>query len=127
MKKHITKNVYDHTVHTYVKDSTSQTVPDQTLTMRQLLDRYSRGIPIGNAKTPIYDGEDVNPVDVEHMDLADREDYFNSIKTELNELQSKAADREAKKRKAKADAELANRLSEELAKRENADKEAAKH
>ena len=39
----------------------SETVPDQSLTMRQILDRYARGLPL-DVKTPIWEEDDeLNP------------------------------------------------------------------
>ena len=85
----------------------SETVPDQTLTIKEILDKYAKGIPISNAKVPVYD-EDENDVtpDLAHMDLVDRENYmeerYGHLKSELEAIQkaaaTKAADEEFEKR-----------------------------
>lgn len=48
----------------------SMTVPDQTMSIREILDRYARGLPIEGQKVPMYDGDEFVP-DIAHMDLVD--------------------------------------------------------
>lgn len=75
----------------------SQTVPDQTMSLKTLLDRYSRGLKItGNTKEPIYLGEDGSGIDFEHMDLADREDMIIAAKEEIKHIQSRITDQKKK-------------------------------
>lgn len=68
----------------------SKTVPDQTMSLRQILDRYSRGLPIsgGVVKTPIWDGEDNDLPDPRTLDLAERQELKESIKQELESLKT---------------------------------------
>lgn len=71
----------------------SRTIPDQTMSLRTILDRHSRGLPItGNKLKAEYFGEEVYGVDLKHMDLADREDYILAKKQELEVLKQKIAD-----------------------------------
>jgi hypothetical protein len=69
----------------------SETIPDQTLTMRELLDRHSRGLPI-NVKTPIWDEEsdidDIMP-DPRTLDISERQEFANSAKAELEGIKEK--------------------------------------
>ena len=77
----------------------SETVPDQSLTMRQILDRYARGLPL-DVKTPIWEEDDeLNPLpDVRTLDLTEKQDMLQSAKDELNAIKQKMAE----KRKTKA-------------------------
>lgn len=69
--------------------SPSLTVPDQSLTVRQILDRYARGLNINDGKVPIYDGEDdiLEGRNWQAMDLVEREAFKQAVSDELFELQ----------------------------------------
>ena len=64
----------------------SMTIPDQTMSIREILDRYARGLPIEAGKVPIYDGEDYTP-DPRYMDLADRQEYMEYAKDQIKSYQ----------------------------------------
>lgn len=65
-----------------VNEGVSLTVPDQTLTVSQILERYTRGLPLGG-KVPIYDEEDTLP-DVRTLDLAERQELREQYEEELS-------------------------------------------
>lgn len=70
----------------------SETVPDQTMSMRTILERYARGLPIdGSIKTPIWDEhpEDGAMPDPRTLDLAERQEMAENAKAELEELKTK--------------------------------------
>lgn len=77
----------------------SQTIPDQTMSVRELLERYARGLPISGAKQPVYHGEEYVP-DLNRMDLAEIQELKDNTKTRIDELKSKAT-QEAAEAKAK--------------------------
>lgn len=66
----------------------SMTVPDQTMSIREIMQRFAKGLPIDGSKVPIYDEENDLP-DLRTLDLAEREDYINSYTAELNEIKQK--------------------------------------
>ena len=76
----------------------SETVPDQSLTMRQILDRYARGLPL-DVKTPIWEEDDeLNPLpDVRTLDLTEKHDMLKSAQDELNAIKTKMAEKRKKK------------------------------
>lgn len=81
----------------------SMTVPDQNLSIRDILERYARGneMPIGHSGH--YDGEDVSFDDIDPtldpaFDLAD-------YSAEIGNLKQKAAEREAEREQIRADKE----------------------
>lgn len=55
----------------------SMTIPEQALSMRQILDRYAKGLPLGgnDVSSAIYD-EESNGVNPKTLDLVDLE-YIN--------------------------------------------------
>ena len=59
----------------------SQTVPDQTLTVRELLVRHSRGLNLDGYSEPIYDEEGTSQgIRFESLDLVDRQAMMNHAK-----------------------------------------------
>lgn len=66
-KKFLTSNTYDHTVHSLgeTNDEPTMTVPDQSLTIPEILDMFTRGIDVSNLyKEPVgYDDPDFDDVD----------------------------------------------------------------
>lgn len=77
----------------------SKTVPDQTLTVKQILDRYRRGIPANvKQRIPIYEGEESDFPELQHMDLAEREEYIQARHEELLEITDRLKKREEAKK-----------------------------
>lgn len=66
----------------------SLTVPDQTMSIRTILERYSRGLPIGGRLDEYYDEEDTLP-DPRTLDLVDRQELAEEYKNEINEIKSR--------------------------------------
>jgi len=69
----------------------SMTVPDQALSVREILLRFARGIPV-DQHIPIYEDvespDDFLP-DPRTLDLAERQQYAEMVQEELNHLRSK--------------------------------------
>lgn len=77
----------------------SQTIPDQTMSIKEILNRYARGIPM-DAKTPIWDDNaDENDVlpDPRTLDLAERQLFADEARRELEQVKQKIADKRKKK------------------------------
>ena len=78
--------------------SPSMTIPDQTLSIRQILERHSRGLPIEGWKVPIWDGEDNDLPDIRTLDLAERQELahlyaqelqnYNNISTNVDKVEN---------------------------------------
>lgn len=66
----------------------SMTIPDQTLSIRSIVDRYTRGLPI-TGFTPVYEGEDNYIPDPKTLDLVDRHEMAEQIKAEVESLKSR--------------------------------------
>jgi hypothetical protein len=67
----------------------SQTIPDQTLTIRELVKRYASGLPLGGGQNPIYEGEDGDGIDPRTLDLADRQELEIAARQELAEIEER--------------------------------------
>jgi len=67
----------------------SMTVPDQSMSIKTILERYARGLPVGGRLDEYYDEEDDLPNPLT-LDLAERQELEEVYKFELNEIQNKS-------------------------------------
>ncbi len=65
----------------------SLTIPDQTMSIREILVRFSRGLSIDGVKTPIYDEENDLP-DFRTLDLAERQELAEIYKNEIKYIKN---------------------------------------
>lgn len=107
----------------------SMAIPDQTMSMREILERYTRGLEIEGSKTPIFEEEDEesNGINMATLDLVDiqemAEENFEKIK-ELKNVFGELSKREVQMKKQEEN-EL-NELKMELKQRKQAAKETSK-
>jgi hypothetical protein len=66
----------------------SLTVPDQTMSIKTILERYSRGLPVGGRLDDYYDEEDTMP-DYRTLDLSEIADLHNEVKTTFEKHRKK--------------------------------------
>jgi hypothetical protein len=66
----------------------SLTVPDQTMSIRTILERYARGLPVGGRLDEYYD-EDNDLPDPRTLDLAERQELAELYTNEINEIKSR--------------------------------------
>lgn len=67
----------------------SQTIPDQTMSIRELVRRYASGLPLGGSREPIYEGEEGDGIDPRRLDLAERQEIEIAARQELAEIESR--------------------------------------
>lgn len=65
----------------------SVTVPDQSMSVKEILDRFARGLPLDGARVPIWDGEEETP-DLRRLDLAEIEYMIRENKAEIEALEA---------------------------------------
>lgn len=72
-------------------DQPSQTIPDGTMTLRELLDRSGRGLPVDGSKVPIFDtDEEYNDIpDPRTLDLSERAEYAEYAKQQIAHIKEK--------------------------------------
>lgn len=77
------------------KFQVSQTVPDMSMSIKEIMDRFARGLAIDGEKVAMYHGEDMPP-DIKKMDLSEVEDLRESVaediirqKQELHNMEQK--------------------------------------
>jgi hypothetical protein len=69
----------------------SQTVPDMTLSLKELVERYTRGQSVATF-TPVYYGEDEEFADVSRMDPIERIEYARFIREKIAESRTSLAE-----------------------------------
>lgn len=72
----------------------SETVPDQAMTVREIMERFSRGLPLGGMRIPEYDEDDDMP-DIRRLDLAERQELRERYEFELKTIRN---DKDRKRR-----------------------------
>lgn len=104
----------------------SETIPDEALTINEILTRFSRGLPVTGVKQPVFHGDETYLPDYRSLDLAEIEDWQEQTRNTLKEGESAAERRKLRKafqagqQKAKEDA-LQQQQSQTQKPQENAD------
>lgn len=75
----------------------SEAIPDQTMSMREIMERYAKGAPLTNVKTPVYFGEDEEYPDVKKMDLVEIQEMKERAQESIESIK-KSLDYQAKQR-----------------------------
>lgn len=101
-----------------VNNEPSKTIPDQTMTISEMIERHSKGLPIDGGKVPIYNGEDYPFKDTTNMDLAERQEYLESLADELVDLRRKIDADKAEKTEQQRIQELENAVQKRLEEKE---------
>ena len=76
----------------------SKTVPDQSMTLRELLIRYAKGLPLEGQKTPIWEGEEGFDIDPQKLYLAEIEELREKAEQELKDINNRVKQEVEKKR-----------------------------
>lgn len=88
----------------------SQTVPDQSMSMRDLLHRYAQGLPMGGSRQPFYDEENMfNGVNPKTLDLVDIQEMKMKNDAQIKDLQAQQLEQNEAKQKKAANAAAAAR------------------
>lgn len=95
-------NYQDELIIHEVNTLPSLTIPDQTMTVKDIIDRHTRGLPFTNASTPVYnlddEGKELMPVDWQRLDISERVERLEQAKAYTERLR-KQLDDESKKQK----------------------------
>lgn len=96
----------------------SMTVPDQSMSMRELLHRFANNAPINaGAREPIYLGEDGEGIDMRTLDLAERQEIIKAAEIEMEDIKKRlkqAKDGDKKMREIEAEQEQQRLRKEEF-------------
>jgi hypothetical protein len=92
----------------------SKTIPDQSMSIPELIRRYSSGLPLGGSKVPIYTGEEdiLQGTDFNKLDLSEKHEFLRSIKQEYNETVNRLRNGKPQDHPAKGDDGRSNTSTE---------------
>jgi len=84
----------------------SMTIPDQTMSMRTILDRYARGLPIGGTREGIFDDETettrgINPKTLDLTDIQRLKEINVEQMEEVKRGQNERVQKRQEEKKAK--------------------------
>lgn len=120
IKKNIVKDMLNaHEFHYKGEYNTqpSLTIPDQTMELSQLIDRFTRGLPVTTFK-PVYDETGDLP-DPRRMDIADYNELRKNAALELQRLTKEKEERERQHIENQQNELINQRVEEEIKKRQN--------
>lgn len=76
-------------------DMPSLTVPDQTMSITEILRRYASGLPLDKGKVPIWEGEEELP-DIKRMDLVEIQELTQAAQEVITDAEEKLNKRQQK-------------------------------
>lgn len=112
VKNHLNVQHFEKTVRIFTEPS--QTVPDQTMSIRTIMERHVRGISTPAVKSPIYsDGDGINPKSLDLVDIQrirmEHQETLDRIEKDYQAARDKKAYDKAKKQ---AETDLNKALAE---------------
>lgn len=67
----------------------SETLPDQTMSIREILERHAKGLPVADSKTPIYDEDETSQgINPKTLDLVDLQELAMKTNDDVSRLQN---------------------------------------
>lgn len=87
----------------------SQTVPEQTMSIRTILERHSRGLLPPSGKQELYEGEEGSGIELQSLDLSEKQELYERSKQVISEAKSAKKNKEVEKQN-KTVTELQNRI-----------------
>lgn len=94
----------------------SQTIPEQSMSIKEAIARFTMGLPVGGARVPIYEGDDDIYPDLNTMDLVERDEYVQESLEKLNRYKKQQADKLAAERAA-YDKKIADEIRKQASQR----------
>ena len=94
----------------------SMTIPDQSMSVSELVYRYTHGMPLGGNRTPVYD-EDLDvqfPANWDKLDISEKHDFFNEKAEELKDLRNKLQERQNQLTREQKEKELEEAVNKKL-------------
>lgn len=88
----------------------SLTVPDQSMSVRELLERHTRGLGNTGVKVPMYDDEDELP-DVRTLDLAELEELREQNREQMKLIRDNVQKQKVEDDEKRIAAEVEKRLA----------------
>lgn len=72
------------------------------MTVKEIMDRFARGLSVGGGRMDLYEGEEDNSPDFAHMDLAEIQEWKENAQKEIEEINLRIDERKKKAQQAQA-------------------------
>lgn len=79
----------------------SLTVPDQSMSVKEIMDRCAQGLPISGAKVPVYNEEEIP--DMKKLDLSERFEAVEKNRERIVLMQKHLQEKQEKEKKKQLD------------------------
>jgi len=102
-----------------VNNDPSETIPDQTMSVKEILTRYASGLPIDGQKVPIYENDEdpLHGVNWNTLDLSEKADFIQALKSDIEETRKNWDEQEKRRKQKQAKEAIDKRVKKELEKR----------
>lgn len=118
---------YDrHPVPEENRFSPSKTIPNQSMTVQEIVQRFAQGLPFDQQRVPVYHGEETFLPDPKTLDLVEIADLKAQNEEQIKKLQKQAQDEKKPKIKQKTLAEEIIEAQDEIDKKKSS-KDDKKH
>lgn len=99
-------------------DEVSKTVPNQAISVREIIRRFQQGLPLEGviSKKPVFEGEEDIP-DFRKMDFTEVEEYKNHLADVYTKYQEDLKDKQKQQLDEKRKQEINAEVEKEIAKR----------
>lgn len=97
-------------------DKPSLTVPDQAMSVQELIKRFASGLPLTAARVPLYDGEE-ETIDLDRLDLVERKEILDEARREMLDIDKRVKERRMLAEKQKLDEIIERRVAERESKK----------
>lgn len=88
-------------------DEPSMTIPDESMSVREIMNRYAKGLPLMGQRVPMYDSEnEIDLPDLTGKDLAEIQEIREQVQQEIYSIKDKAAQEAREKQKAAYEAKI---------------------
>lgn len=72
----------------------SKTIPDQSLSVQQIMERYARGLPLDGVRVPVYLGDEIEFPEMERLDLTERQQLIAEARERTKLIQEELQNQE---------------------------------
>ena len=103
-----------------INNSPSLTVPDEAISISELVIRFAKGMPIGDGKEMLYDGDENDApetVELRKLDLTERKALLDEAKVQIDDARKAQEERRKAAEQARFEKMVESRVNEKLQKR----------
>jgi len=96
-----------------INNQPSKTVPNQAMTVRELIIRFASGLPLDAGKVPIFEGDTDLP-DIEKMDLIEQHAYYDQLMADRKAVEDRVTNARKKQEEMKMEKVVSERVQQRI-------------